>query len=58
MAGQVPAGSDVSSGTYTCTECGFKLHVATTQHLPSCPACESSAFYTASGDEIPADRAA
>jgi Zn finger protein HypA/HybF involved in hydrogenase expression len=54
MAGRFPAGSDVASGTYTCTECGFKLHVATAEHLPPCPACGCGEFHTASGDELAA----
>jgi hypothetical protein len=56
MAGPFPAGSDVSSGTYTCTDCGFKLHVATTQHLSPCPSCEGESFHTASGAEFAAER--
>jgi Zn finger protein HypA/HybF involved in hydrogenase expression len=56
MAGLLSAGSDVASGTYTCTECGFKLHVATSAHLPPCPACGSGCFHTVSGDELAADR--
>jgi len=55
MAGQLSAGSDVSSGTYTCTECGFKLHVATTKHLHPCPSCGSHDFHTASGGELADD---
>lgn len=34
MADPVPAGSDVSAGTYRCTECGYELEVGSTQHLP------------------------
>ena len=49
MAGQLSAGTDVFSGTYTCTACGFKLHVATSQHLPPCPSCGNDDFHTASG---------
>ena len=37
MANPVPAGSDVSAGTYTCTDCGYSLGVGSTEHLPPCP---------------------
>jgi hypothetical protein len=39
MAEPVPIGSDVSSGTYRCTNCGNQLDVQSTQHLPPCPSC-------------------
>lgn len=37
MADPVPAGSDVSAGTYRCTSCGYDLEVASTKHLPPLP---------------------
>ena len=58
MTSRFPAGSDVTSGTYTCTECGFKLHVATAEHLPPCPSCGCDEFHTASGEALAADQAA
>jgi transposase-like protein len=33
MAEPVPAGSDVSAGTYRCTECGYELKVRSTESL-------------------------
>lgn len=30
MADPVPAGSDVSAGTYRCTKCGYDLDVGST----------------------------
>ena len=39
MAEPVPAGSDVSAGTYKCTQCGNELTVGSTDHLPPCPSC-------------------
>ena len=36
MADPVPAGSDVSAGTYQCTKCGNTMDVQSTQLLPSC----------------------
>jgi predicted RNA-binding Zn-ribbon protein involved in translation (DUF1610 family) len=40
VAEPVPAGSDVSAGTYTCTSCGYELEVGSTQRLPPCPAMQ------------------
>jgi hypothetical protein len=34
MANPAPAGSDVSAGTYRCTNCSYELQV---QSLPPCP---------------------
>ena len=39
MAEPVPAGSDVSSGTYRCTSCGNEIDVSSTKYLPPCPNC-------------------
>jgi hypothetical protein len=36
MAEPVPAASDVSAGTYSCTRCGYEIGVRTTRHLPLC----------------------
>jgi predicted RNA-binding Zn-ribbon protein involved in translation (DUF1610 family) len=51
MANPVPAGSDVSAGTYMCTNCGYKLEVASTQHLPPCPSCGNGEWETVSGGD-------
>jgi hypothetical protein len=40
VANPVPVGSDVSSGTYACANCGYELQVQSTQSLPPCPNCE------------------
>jgi hypothetical protein len=37
MANPVPAGSDVSSGTYKCTNCGNQLEGGSTKHLRHAP---------------------
>lgn len=37
MSDPVPAGSDVSAGTYKCTNWGFELDIGSTQHLPPVP---------------------
>ncbi len=51
MADPVPAGSDVSSGTYKCTNCGYELEVSSTQSLPPCPSCENGRYETVSGGD-------
>ena len=40
MANPAPVGSDVSAGTYRCTNCGYNLHVPSVGSLPPCPNCD------------------
>jgi predicted Zn-ribbon and HTH transcriptional regulator len=51
MAEPVPAGSDVSAGTYRCTKCGYELDVQSTEHLPPCPKCSNGSWHTESGGD-------
>jgi hypothetical protein len=51
MAEPVPAGSDVSAGTYKCTNCGNELSVGSTNSLPPCPSCGNGAWTTLSGGD-------
>jgi hypothetical protein len=51
MADPVPAGSDVSAGTYTCTECGYELKVSSTTHLPPCPECGNGEYNAVTGGD-------
>lgn len=51
MAEPIPAGSDVSAGTYSCTDCGFELSVQSTQHLPPCPECSNGEWSSESGGD-------
>jgi predicted nucleic acid-binding Zn-ribbon protein len=51
VADPVPAGSDVSAGTYKCTQCGYDLDVSSTQHLPPCPSCGNGQWDTVSGGD-------
>jgi hypothetical protein len=51
MAEPVPAGSDVSAGTYRCTNCGYELDVRSVQSLPPCPSCENGEYATVSGGD-------
>ena len=40
MANPAPVGSDVSAGTYRCTNCGNELTIQSAQSLPPCPECD------------------
>jgi predicted nucleic acid-binding Zn-ribbon protein len=51
MAEPVPAGSDVSAGTYRCTNCGYELDVSSVQSLPPCPSCANGEYATVSGGD-------
>jgi Zn finger protein HypA/HybF involved in hydrogenase expression len=51
MAHPVPAGSDVSGGTYRCTECGYNLEVGSTMHLPPCPSCGNGEYEAVTGGD-------
>jgi Zn finger protein HypA/HybF involved in hydrogenase expression len=55
MADPVPAGSDVSSGTYQCTKCKYELSVQSTKHLPPCPECGNGQWNTLSGGDSSKD---
>lgn len=55
MAEPVPAGSDVSAGTYRCTECGNELQVESTTHMPPCAKCGAGSWETVSGGDSTAD---
>jgi Zn finger protein HypA/HybF involved in hydrogenase expression len=51
MADPVPAGSDVSAGTYRCTKCDYELQVESTEHLPPCPRCQNGSWSTITGGD-------
>jgi Zn finger protein HypA/HybF involved in hydrogenase expression len=51
MANPVPAGSDVSAGTYRCTACAYELEVSSTKSLPPCPSCENGQWDTVTGGD-------
>ena len=40
MANPAPVGSDVSAGTYRCTNCSYTLDTASVKSLPPCPKCD------------------
>jgi hypothetical protein len=39
MANPAPVGSDVSAGTYECTNCGYQMGIHSVGSLPPCPNC-------------------
>ncbi|HEV2813771.1 MAG TPA: hypothetical protein VGW10_11025 [Solirubrobacteraceae bacterium] len=51
MAEPVPSGSDVSAGTYTCTNCGNSIDVQSVQSLPPCPNCGNGEWSTVTGGD-------
>ena len=52
MADPAPVGSDVSAGTYRCTNCGYEMSVQSVASLPPCPKCEgSNSWETISGGD-------
>jgi Zinc-ribbon containing domain len=51
MADPVPSGSDVSAGTYKCTNCGYELQVGSTDNLPPCPSCHNGQYNTVTGGD-------
>jgi predicted RNA-binding Zn-ribbon protein involved in translation (DUF1610 family) len=56
MADPIPVGSDVSSGRYQCTNCGYELSVQSVQSLPPCPDCNGPYNWRAlSGGDAAAD---
>ena len=55
MAEPVPAGSDVSAGTYPCANCGNQLQVSSTQSLPPCANCGNGEWTTVSGGDSTQD---
>jgi Zn finger protein HypA/HybF involved in hydrogenase expression len=55
MAEPIPAGSDVSAGTYICTSCSNELQVASTKSLPPCPNCGNGEWHTVSGGDSAED---
>jgi Zn finger protein HypA/HybF involved in hydrogenase expression len=55
MAEPVPSGSDVSAGTYRCTNCGNEIQVQSVQSLPPCPKCQNNQYTTVTGGDAAAD---
>jgi hypothetical protein len=55
VANPVPAGSDVSAGTYKCSNCVYELRVTSTTHLPPCAESGDGEYETLSGGDAAAD---
>jgi len=55
MAEPVPAGSDVSAGTYRCTNCGNEITMDSQSSIPPCPACNNGEWETVTGGDSAAD---
>jgi predicted nucleic acid-binding Zn-ribbon protein len=55
MPQSVPAGSDVSAGTYRCTSCGYELSLGSTKNVPPCPKCGNGQYETLSGGDAAED---
>jgi predicted nucleic acid-binding Zn-ribbon protein len=51
MAEPVPTGSDVSAGTYKCTNCGDSIDVGSVGSLPPCPSCGNNQWETVTGGD-------
>ena len=55
MAEPVPAGSDVSAGTYSCTNCGNAIDVGSVKSLRPCANCGNGEWNTQSGGDAEED---
>jgi hypothetical protein len=55
MANPVPAGSDVSAGTYRCTKCGNEIDVGSSKSLPPCPSSGNGQWETVTGGDSVGD---
>ena len=55
MAEPVPTGSDVSAGTYRCTNCGETIQVNSVDSLPPCPKCSNDEWDTITGGDSAED---
>ena len=53
----IPTGSDVSAGTYRCTECGKEISVGSVKSLPPWPQCHNNSWDALTGRDAAADRA-
>jgi hypothetical protein len=55
VADPIPSGSDLTSGTYRCTECGQTLEMGFAKSIARCPNCENEEWETLSGGDSAAD---
>ena len=52
MAVSVASGSDVSVGTYRCTNCGCRIRIESERTMPPCPECMNGRWKPESGGDI------
>lgn len=52
---KIPAGSDVSSGTFECNNCGNTITMQSATSIPPCPKCEHGEWKSISGSGDAAD---
>jgi len=55
MAEPIPAGSNVTSGTYRCTQCGNQIQMGSSESIPPCPSCSNETWETVSGGDAASD---
>ena len=55
MAEPIPAGSDVSSGTYRCTNCGNEITMSSQSSIPPCQSCNNGEWETVRGGDSAGD---
>lgn len=55
MAEPIPAGSDVSAGTYRCTNCGNEITMGSQSSIPPCPSCGKGEWETVRGGDSARD---
>lgn len=55
MAEPIPAGSDVSAGTYRCTNCGNEITMGSQKSIPPCPECSNGEWETVRGGDAAGD---
>jgi Zn finger protein HypA/HybF involved in hydrogenase expression len=55
MAEPVNAGSDVSAGTYRCTNCQNEITMSSKTSIPPCPECGNGSWDTVSGGDSAQD---
>jgi Zn finger protein HypA/HybF involved in hydrogenase expression len=55
VADPIPSGSDVSAGTYRCTECGNEIQMSSSQSIPPCPSCSNQSWEAVSGGDAASD---
>lgn len=45
----IPAGSDVSAGTFRCTKCEYEIRMKSSTSIPPCPKCKNGEWESITG---------